>query len=301
MAHAHSHESGDANERRMLLAAVLTGGFMLVEVVGGLISGSLSLLADAGHMLADFAALALAWLAFRFSRWPADRNRSYGFDRLQVLVAFSSGLSMFAIAGFILYEAVHRIAQPVPVLGGTMLAVAAAGLLVNIVVFAVLHGADRDNLNVRAAGLHVLGDLLGSVGAIIAAGVIIVTGWLPADPLISVLVAFLILRSAWKVVYDSGHILLEGSPAGFSSAEIESDLKASIAQIEDVHHVHAWSITQERPMVTLHARLCDDGNADAAVQAIKSRLRERFGVTHATVEIELFDCADRSAHNHAHG
>jgi cobalt-zinc-cadmium efflux system protein len=280
---------------------VLTGGFMLVEVAGGLISGSLALLADAGHMLADFAALALAWLAFRFSRWPADRDRSYGFDRLQVLVAFSSGLSMFAIAGFILYEAVHRIAQPVPVLGGTMLAVAAAGLLVNIVVFAVLHGADRDNLNVRAASLHVLGDLLGSVGAIIAAGTIIVTGWLAADPLISVVVAFLILRSAWKVVYDSGHILIEGSPAGFSSAEIESDLKASIAEIEDVHHVHAWSITQERPMVTLHARLCDDGNADAAVQAIKSRLRERFGVTHATVEIELFDCADRSTHLHAHG
>jgi cobalt-zinc-cadmium efflux system protein len=285
----------------MLIAAVLTGGFMLVEVAGGLISGSLALLADAGHMLADFAALALAWLAYRFSRWPADRDRSYGFDRLQVLVAFSSGLSMFAIAGFSLYEAVHRIAQPVPVLGGTMLAVAAAGLLVNIVVFAVLHGADRDNLNVRAASLHVLGDLLGSVGAIIAAGTIIVTGWLAADPLISVVVAFLILRSAWKVVYDSGHILIEGSPAGFSSAEIESDLKASIAEIEDVHHVHAWSITQERPMVTLHARLCDDGNADAAVQAIKSRLRERFGVTHATVEIELFDCADRSTHHHAHG
>jgi cobalt-zinc-cadmium efflux system protein len=301
MAHAYSHDSGHANEHRMLIAAVLTGGFMLVEVVGGLVSGSLALLADAGHMLADFAALTLAWLAFRFSRWPADRDRSYGFDRLQVLVAFSSGLSMFVIAGFILYEAAHRIADPVPILGGTMLAVAVAGLIVNIVVFAALHGADRDNLNVRAATVHVLGDLLGSLGAIVAAVVIIMTGWLAADPIISVVVALLILRSAWKVVRDSGHILIEGAPTGFTSEEIETDLKTAIAEIEDVHHVHAWSITQERPMVTLHARLCEDGNADAAVHAIKSRLRERFGVTHATVEIELFDCADRAVHNHEHG
>jgi cobalt-zinc-cadmium efflux system protein len=208
---------------------------------------------------------------------------------------------MFVIAGFILYEAAHRLSQPVDVLGGTMLAVAAVGLLVNLIVFAVLHGADRENLNVRAASVHVLGDLFGSIGAIVAAGVILMTGWLAADPIISVLVALLILNSAWKVVRDSGHILLEGSPAGLTAAEIETDLKANVTEVEDVHHVHAWSITQERPMVTLHARLCDDGNADAAVQAIKSRLRERFGVTHATVEIELFDCADHSHHKHAHG
>jgi cobalt-zinc-cadmium efflux system protein len=300
-AHDHGHEHSRANERRMLLAAVLTGAFMVAEVIGGIISGSLALLADAGHMLADFAALTLAWLAFRFSRWPADRERTYGFDRLQVLVAYSSGLSLFVIAGFILYEAIHRLSEPVPVLGGTMLAVAAAGLIVNIVVFAILHGADRGNLNVRAAAIHVLGDLLGSVGAIAAAGVILTTGWLAADPLISVLVALLILRSAWKVVRESGHILIEGAPAGLTPAEIEADLEANVPEIEDVHHVHAWSITQERPMVTLHARLCDDGNADAAVHAIKRRLHERFGIAHATVEIELADCADHSHREHAHG
>jgi cobalt-zinc-cadmium efflux system protein len=299
MAHAHGH--GRANERRMLLAAILTGGFMVAEVVGGILSGSLALLADAGHMLADFAALVLAWLAFRFSRWPADRERTYGFDRLQILVAYSSGLSMFAIAGFILYEAVHRLSQPAPVLAGTMLVVAVAGLLVNIVVFAILHGADRDNLNVRAAAVHVLGDLLGSMGAIAAAALILATGWLPADPLISVLVAALILRSAWKIVRDSSHILIEGAPAGLAASEIGADLEANVAEIEDVHHVHVWSITQERPMVTLHARLCAGRNADMAVHAVKTRLRDRFGITHATVEIELTDCADHSPRTHAHG
>jgi cobalt-zinc-cadmium efflux system protein len=285
----------------MLVAAVLTGGFMIAEVIGGIISGSLALLADAGHMLSDFAALALAWLAFRFSRWPADRQRTYGFDRLQVLVAYSSGLSLFVIAGFILYEAIHRLNEPAPVFAGTMLAVAAAGLVVNLLVFAILHGADRENLNVRAAMVHVLGDLLGSIGAVFAACIIIWTGWLAADPLISVIVATLILRSAWRIVRESGHILIEGTPANFTPAEIEADLEANVSEIEDVHHVHAWSITQERPMVTLHARLCDDGNADAAVHAIKSRLHQRFGVAHATVEIELVHCADHSHRKHAHG
>ncbi len=301
MAHAHANPLSHGNERRMLVAALLTGLFMIVEVIGGILSGSLALLADAAHMLADFAALVLAWLAFRFSRWPADRARTYGFDRLQVLVAYSSGLSMFVIAGFILVEAAARLREPAPLLAGTMLAVAVAGLLVNIVVFGILHGADRENLNVRAAAIHVLGDLLGSIGAIVAAVVILRTGWLAADPLISILVAMLILRSAWTIVRDSGHILIEGAPVGVAPSEIEADLEANIPEIEDVHHVHAWSITQERPIVTLHARLCEGRKADAAIHAIKRRLRERFGVAHATVEIELADCADHSARKRAHG
>lgn len=269
-------------------------------MIGGIVSGSLALLADAAHMLTDFAALALAWLAFRFSRWPADRHRTYGFDRLQVLVAYSSGLSLFVIAAFICYEAVHRLSEPVPVAGGTMMLVAAAGLGINLVVFAILHSGDRDNLNMRAATVHVLGDMLGSVGAILAAGIILTTGWVAADPLASILVALMVLYGAWNVVRDSAHILLEGTPKNVAPAEIEADLEANIPEVEDVHHVHAWSITQERPMVTLHARLCEQGDADAAVHAIKRRLRERFGVAHATVEIEVVHCADGHAHKHAH-
>lgn len=303
MAHSHQHGHGHShrhgNERKMLLAAVLTGGFMIAEIIGGIVSGSLALLADAAHMLTDFIALALAWLAFRLSRWPADRERTYGFDRLQVLVAYSSGLSLFAIAAFICYEAIHRLNEPVPVAGGTMMVVAAAGLAINLIVFAILHSGDRDNLNMRAATVHVLADMLGSIGAIAAAGIILTTGWIAADPLASILVALMVLYGAWNVVRDSAHILLEGTPRNVAPAEIEADLKANIPEIEDIHHVHAWSITQERPMVTLHARLCEQGNADATIHAIKTRLRERFGVAHATVEIEFVHCADGYAHEHA--
>jgi cobalt-zinc-cadmium efflux system protein len=299
MVHPHSHKRG--NERRMLLAALLTGGFMLAEVVGGLASGSLALLADAGHMLADFAALSLAWLAFRFSRWPADPRRTYGFDRLQVLVAYTSGLSLFVIAGLIVIEAIQRLTEPVEVLASPMLAIAAAGLAVNIVVYVVLHGADRDNLNVRAASVHVLGDLLGSAGVIAAAGIILATGWTAADPLISILVAVLILRSGWKVVRESAHILLEGAPSGLALSEVEADLEANVAGIEDVHHVHAWSITQERPMLTLQAKIGAGTDAARATRGIKARLKQRFGIDHATVEIEQGDRADYGPNKRAHG
>ncbi len=310
MGHDHSHSQtgghGHGNERRMFWAALITGGFMLVEAAGGLFAGSLALLADAGHMLTDFAGLILAWLAFRFSRWPADGRRTYGFERLQVLVAFGNGLVLFIIAGGIVIEAVRRLAAPEPVLGGTMLVIATIGLAVNIGIFLLLHGGDRRNLNMRGALVHVMGDLLGSVGAIVAALVIMRTGWTPADPLISVLVAVIILRSAWHVVRNSAHILLEGAPTGLSVAEVQSDLQAALPDVEDVHHVHAWSITQERPMVTLHARICATADVDRTVVAIKSRLKTRFGIDHATIEIERADCADHhvapmpETHSHAH-
>ena len=259
---------------------------MLVEAAGGIVAGSLALLADAGHMLTDFAGLFLAWLAFRFSRWPADNKRTYGFERLQVLVAFGNGVVLFIIAGGIIVEAARRLMAPGAVMGGTMLAIAVVGLLVNIGMFLLLHGGDRENLNMRGALVHVMGDLLGSVGAIVAGGIIIMTGWMPADPIISVVVAVIILRSAWHVVRDSANILLEGAPSGLAVADMAGDLQAAIADVEDVHHVHAWSITQERPMVTLHARICEGADIDRTVVAIKTRLKARFGVDHATVEIE---------------
>ncbi len=288
--HAHHHN----NERRVAWAALLTGLFMLAEIAGGIISGSLALLADAGHMFADFIALAMAWAAFRVARRGADWRHSFGFDRFQILVAFVNGLSLFAIAGWIIYEAIGRLLAPHEILGGTMLAIALAGLVVNIAAFVILAGADRENLNIRAAAIHVIGDLLGSAAAILAALVIVVTDWLPADPLLSLVVALLILRSAWSVVKKSGHILLEGAPDGLDTQTVAADLMSHIPQIDGVHHVHAWSITQERPMMTLHARIAVQPHAPPVhttevVAAIKSRLAERFGVTHATVEIEHRD------------
>jgi cobalt-zinc-cadmium efflux system protein len=291
--HAHSHGHAHvANERSVALAAALTGIFMIAEVVGGLLSGSLALLADAGHMLTDFAALSLAWLGFRLARRPADWRRTYGFDRFSVLVAFVNGIALFAIAAWIVLEAVHRISAPVQVTGGLMLSVAAAGLIVNIVSFFILRTGDAHNLNIRAAVLHVIGDLLGSVAAVVAALVILATAWMPIDPLLSILVALIILRSAWRVVADSGHILLEGSPPGFDARAVKEDLRAALPYVLDVHHVHAWSISEERPMVTLHANVSENTKATDAVRDIKRMLAEHFRITHATVEIEYGACVD---------
>lgn len=285
------HTHGTSLEQ-LGLAALLTGVFMLAEVAGGLISGSLALLADAGHMLTDFASLALAWYGFRLARRPADWRRTYGYDRFTILAAFTNGLALFAIATWIVVEAWHRLREPTEVLGGIMFWIALAGLGVNVLAFWVLQGGDRDNLNVRAAALHVAGDLLGSVAALAAALIIMATGWMAIDPILSVLVALIILRSAWHVVRESGHILLEGAPHGIDNREVADDLMTTFPVIVDVHHVHAWSITEERPMVTLHARLSQRCPPEQITSDIKRRLNERFGIAHATVEIEFDGCSD---------
>jgi cobalt-zinc-cadmium efflux system protein len=280
------------NQRRVFWAMLVTGAFMAVEVAGGLISGSLALLADAGHMLTDTASLALAWFAFRLGRKPADNARSYGYQRFQVLAAFVNGATLIAIVGWIAVEAVGRLLSPQPVMGGTMMAVAVLGLIVNLVAFRLLHGGDQHNLNLRGAALHVLGDLLGSVAAIAAAVVILATGWTPIDPLLSLLVAGLILRSAWMLVRQSGHILLEGTPSHLDIEEIKRELPAAVPAISDVHHVHAWSLTAERPLVTLHANVRQGADHSRVLQAIKSHLSERFAVEHSTVQLEPGPCAD---------
>ncbi|EGJ19478.1 cation efflux protein (plasmid) [Cereibacter sphaeroides WS8N] len=258
---------------------------MGAEVIGGLISGSLALLADAGHMLTDFASLLLAWFAFRLARRPADWKRTYGFDRFSVLAAFVNGVTLFAIAGWIVFEAIQRLRDPHGVLGGLMLWVAVGGLVVNVLAFWVLSRAEGDNLNVRAAALHVMGDLLGSVAAIAASLIIIWTGWTPIDPILSVLVALLILRSAWSVVRESGHILLEGAPAGFDARAVATDLEATLPGVARAYHVHAWSITQERPMATLEIELAPGAVADDVRRAVKGRVRETTGMEHVTVEV----------------
>jgi cobalt-zinc-cadmium efflux system protein len=284
--HGHAHAHG-ANARAVGIAALLTGGFFVAEVIGGLVAGSLALLADAGHMLTDLAALAMAWLAFRVARRPADATRTYGFDRLSVLAAFVNGIALFAIAAWIVIEAVRRLGAPQPVEGGIMLAVASLGLLVNLASLWVLSRGDRASLNLRAALLHVLGDLLGSVGAIVAALVILATGWTPIDPILSVLVSVLILRSAFSVVRDSGHILLEATPPDFDAARVAADLAASVPGVVEVRHLHAWSISESRPMVTLEAVVRADCEPDPARRRIKARLAEAFGFDHATVEVHV--------------
>ena len=287
--HGHSHST---NERSVALAAVLTGLFMFAEVIGGMISGSLALLADAGHMLTDFAGLALAWLGFRLARRPADWKRTYGFDRFSVLVAFVNGVTLFAIAAWIVVEAIMRLFDPVEVLGGLMLWVALGGLVVNILAFWILLQGDRENLNIRAAALHVAGDLMGSVAAVIGSAVIIYTGFMPIDPILSIIVALIIVRSAVSVVKDAGHILLEGSPAGFDARAAQLDICQELPYVRDIHHVHAWSISERRPMVTLHACVEPETDSVKAVREIKQMLADKFSISHATIEIEYDACLD---------
>lgn len=291
--HGHSHNHADgSSETRIAIAALLTGVFMFVELGGGLIAGSLALMADAGHMLSDFASLALAWVGFRIARRPADLRRTYGFSRFSVLAAFVNGLALIAITVWIAVEAVMRLMSPQPVEAIPMMLVGGGGVIVNLASFLVLHGGDRENLNIRGALLHVLGDLFGSIAAMAAAGIILASNWTQADPLLSLLVALIIVRSAWALIKDSGHILLEGAPRHLDINAVALDLVQSVEGVLDVHHAHAWSLDEKRSMMTLHARVADGAQGPETVARIKQRLARKHGVEHATVEIEVDTCAE---------
>ena len=292
--HSHAHGADDsASARRVRWALVLTSSFFVAEVIGGLMAGSLTLLADAVHMLADSAALALTWLGFRVGARPSDARRSYGYRRFQVLTAFVNGLGLVFIAAWIAFEAVQRLVAPPPVRGGIMLGVAAAGLAVNILAWLLLHGGDRHSLNLRAATAHVLSDMLGSAAAIVGALVILWRGWLPADPVLALFVSALILHAAWRIVTDSAHILLEGAPEWLDVEELRGALTGGVADVLDVHHVHAWCLTPREPLITLHANLRPGADHTRALMEIKDVLVERFGIRHSTVQIEPDDCTDR--------
>jgi cobalt-zinc-cadmium efflux system protein len=293
MAQDHDHDPEQRNLTRVLIALVLTGTFMVVEVIGGIISGSLALLADAGHMLTDTMALGLAAAAFHVSRRPAGGSLTYGYQRFQILAAFVNGLSLLAIVGWIFFEAVRRFVTPRDILGETMLIVAAAGLLVNVISFAVLHSGDQENLNIRGAALHVAGDLLGSVAAIVAAIVIIYTGWTLIDPILSIAVAFLILRSAWVLVKRSAHVLLEGAPDWLDVAEMEDRIIAQVKGVEGIHHVHVWGLTPQQLMLTMHLALAADAPSQSGVvREVKAFLDKEYGIGHSTIEVEVDGCAD---------
>ncbi len=283
--HDHTPVVTSENRRAVLLALVLTALFMSVEVVGGILSGSLALLADAGHMLVDVAALALAWAGFHFGRREADARKTFGYLRLEVLAGFVNAMSLFLLVLWIGWEAIARLRAPAPVLAGPMLAVACAGLLVNVLVFFILRRADTAHVNIRGAMLHVLGDMLGSVAAIGAAVVIRFTGWTPIDPILSVLILLLILRGAWRLLSGTLHILLEGAPPDIDITRLSHDLVARVDGLAGVEHVHVWSITSGRPAATLEARLAPGGDPRAVTVAIKHELAETWGIGHSTVEV----------------
>ena len=292
--HHHVAPNDSDSEGRLFGAMLLTGGFMLAEIVGGVLSGSLALLADAGHMFGDFVALALAWAAFRVGSKSPDLRRSFGYHRFQVLAAFVNGIALLVIAAWIVTTALTRIIDPPTVLAGPMLVIASLGLIINLVVFRMLTGAAHANLNMRSAALHVLGDLLGSVAAIGAALIIIFSGWMEADPVLSILAAMLIVRAGYIVVRQSGHILLEGTPEEVDPAQVSAQLIALIPEVLDIHHVHIWSLTDERPVLTLHARVAENVEHDRIMNEIHRALESLFGVSHATVQLEYGPCTDEN-------
>ncbi|HET7663158.1 MAG TPA: cation diffusion facilitator family transporter [Rhodanobacteraceae bacterium] len=296
--HHHHHEHGAhaiPRERRLLLALALTLAMLVLEAVGGWWSGSLALLTDAAHMLVDALTLLMAVMAVFMARKPADARRSYGYGRIEVLSGFVSALFQVVLIVFIVVEAIKRLLHPEPILSGMMLWVAVAGFIINMVVLRMLHHHDPDDVNMGGARLHVLGDLLGSAGAVIAAILIGSLGWLRADPILSLLVSLLILRSAWSLLRRSGHILLEGVPEGLETAEMLEVLRAAHAGICDVHHLHVWQLASGSRVATLHAGLRANADGQVAMRAIKQVLRERYGIDHATVQIEPESCPDTLA------
>jgi cobalt-zinc-cadmium efflux system protein len=281
--HAHSHTS-EASERRLLLALVILGCFTVVEAVGGYLANSIALLAEAAHMLADSASLILAVIAVRAARRPADERRTYGHRRYQPLAAFMNGQLLLLLTVWVVYEAIRRLMHVPEVNARLMLAIALIGGVANLAAFVALSGAR--SLNERGARAHVLSDLLGSAAASAAAIIILLTGWSLADPLLSLIVATLILRSAWSITRESADVLLEGVPAGFDVNHIEAELVGYVPGLVGVHHVHVWTMTGERPTVTLHANLAPGTPHDLTLSAIHARLEERLHVEHATVQIE---------------
>ncbi|WP_071796164.1 cation diffusion facilitator family transporter [Natronohydrobacter thiooxidans] len=316
--HDHDHDHGHhhvpdvtpKNEKVILVAFVITFTFMFVEAVGGVISGSLALIADAGHMMTDAAALALAWAAFRFGRRKRDDRRSFGYMRFEILAGFVNALMLILLVMWIAYEVVMRILDPTPILAGPMLIIACLGLVVNATVLWMLMQGDRDHVNIRGAMLHVLGDFLSSVAAISAAIAIYFTGWTPIDPMLSLLVSAVVLRSALILLKSTLHILMEGTPTGVVISEMRETLSNEVDGVIDLHHVHVWSITSGKPSATMEVQVADDADPAKVVRAIKARLASAYGIAHSTIEIdwehERRNCVlgtdgRTGSHQHDHG
>jgi len=291
--HQHDHRHGRAaaragNRRRLALTLLLAAGYMVAEVVGGLITNSLALLADAGHMLSDVAALGLSLFAIWIAERPPTARRTYGYYRIEILAALANGAALVAVSAYIVVEAFQRLRDPPEVMGPLMLAIAAGGLVVNLLGLWILHEGRGESLNVRGAWLHVLTDALGSVGAIAAAGLIWAFAWNWADPAISVLIAILVVYSAWRLLAESVSVLMEAAPKGIDVDEVDRVMRATPGVV-GVHDLHVWTITSGLDSLSAHV-VVEEDHADAQVLArLRATLHERFGIDHVTIQIEPED------------
>ncbi|WP_162178284.1 cation diffusion facilitator family transporter [Parvularcula oceani] len=284
--HDHDHDHGMSDSGRLRIALFVIAGFMVVEIVGGIVSGSLALIADAGHMATDAVALGLAlgarWLAGK----PVTPALPFGYKRAQVLAAFVNGLGLFVLIGFLILESFERLSEPPEIGTATMFTVAVLGLLANIAAFFVLHGGDRHDVNMRGAILHVIGDILGSVAAIVSAIVIWTTGWLYADPLVTLIVCALIARSAWVLTRETAHVLLQGAPGTVDTAEMRSTLLEAAPHAIDIHDFRLWMVTPKERELTMHVTVENAGAAQQTLMTIKRVLAERYDITHSTIQVD---------------
>lgn len=290
----HDHEQFETarsgNKKALILALIITFSIMLLEFFGGLFTNSLALIADSGHMLSDAVSLLLSLGAIWFAGKAASANKTYGYYRFEIIAAFFNGITLFLMAGFIIYEAVERFNNPPEVMGGWMLAIAGIGLLANILsAWVINRKADVEgNLNMKSAYLHVIGDALGSIGAIVAGVLILLFDWTVADPLISVLVALLILRSAWGVLQNSMHILMEGTPVTVNMAEVKKMLM-NIEGVLDVHDLHIWTITSGMDLLTCHLDIEEKAKEQEVLKEAIALISGNCKIEHTTIQIEKPD------------
>ena len=292
--HAHAH---DASARSLKIALALTGGFLLAEVVGGVLSNSLALLADAGHMFTDVAALALSLFVSWFSRQPETPEKTYGYLRWEILAAFLNGATLLLISVWITVEAVIRLRAPEPLESGLMFGVALGGLAVNVVCAWILRPSAGTSLNLRGAYLHILSDLLGSVATVGAALLIRYTGWLIADPIASIAMTLLIMRGAWNLVRESVDVLLESAPAHIPLGAVRAQLEA-IPGIESVHDLHVWTVTSGMVAMSAHAIVRESERHQHVLEHVHDAMR-LFGIQHVTVQLERREMYERETHLHA--
>ncbi|NOU69494.1 cation diffusion facilitator family transporter [Paenibacillus sp. LMG 31461] len=286
--HHHGHHHGHSgNKQGLLIALGITASIMVLELVGGLWTNSLALLSDSGHMLSDAGALALSLLALWFTAKPSSARLSFGFHRIEILAALFNAVTLFVIAGLIIWEAIDRFRHPAAVASGSMMLIACIGLIANLLsAWSLMRKGDvHGNLNLRSAYLHILGDALGSVGAIIAGAVMLLFGWYVADPIISIIVSLLILRGAWGVLKSTLHILMEGTPSSISMVSVKQVLE-EIEGVIDVHDLHVWTITSGIEALSCHLLIKDDRDSQTILQQGITVIEKRFGITHATIQIE---------------
>jgi cobalt-zinc-cadmium efflux system protein len=283
--HGHDHAHGVSSRRALALALGITATYTIVEVVGGLLTGSLALLADAAHMLSDNVSIALALLAVWLAARPATPERTFGYKRAEILAALANGVTLVAVSIWIFVEAAQRFRDPPDVLGGWMLAVGVVGLAVNVAAGAVLLRARRESLNVEAAFRHVVADLAGSVGVIVAAVTILATGWLEVDAVVGVVIGLLVLASSWTILRDSTRILLEATPRGVDAGAIGKRMAESPG-VREVHDLHVWTITSGFPALSAHVLVGPGEDCHARRRELEELLGTAFGIEHTTLQVD---------------